>query len=53
MSFYGECPVGPDRSGYLDTPCNMKKGMGGQRTGGKSSGIMFVVQPTKLSMVHK
>ena len=45
MSFHGVCPVSPDRSGYPDTPCNMKKGMDGQGTGGKSRGIEFVVQP--------
>lgn len=43
MSFHGECPVGPDRSGYPDTPRNMKKGMDGQRASGKPSGIMFVI----------
>ena len=49
MSFHGECPVSPDRSGHPDTPCNMKKGMDGQWTGGKPSGIMFVVQPIHVS----
>ena len=33
---------------YPDTPPNMKKGMDGQRTGRKSSGIMFVVQPISI-----
>jgi hypothetical protein len=48
MSFHGVCPVGPDRSGYPDTPRNMKKGMDGQRTGRKPNGIMFVVQPISI-----
>jgi len=50
MSFHGVCPVCPDRSGYPDTPCNMKEGMDGQRTCGESSGIVFVVQPIYISV---
>ncbi len=45
MSFHGKCPVGPDRASYLNTPGNMKKAVDGQRTGGESSGIIFIVQP--------
>jgi len=45
MSFHGICPVSPDRTSNPDTPCNVKKGIYSQRTGGKPSGIIFVVQP--------
>ena len=50
MTLHGKCPVGPDRASYLDTPCNMKKAVDGQRTGGQSSGIIFVVEPVLISV---
>ena len=51
MSLHGICPVGPDRTGYPDTPSNMKKGMDGQWTGRKPSRIIFVVQPISTSVI--
>jgi hypothetical protein len=53
MSFHGVCPIGPDRTGYPDTPRNVKEGMDGQGTGGKPSGIVFVVQPILIRAWYK
>ena len=50
MSFHGKCPVGPNRASNLNTPCDMKKAVDGQNTGGQSSGIIFVVQPVLISV---
>src|SRR5712664_1527558 len=52
MSFHGVCPVGPDGASYPDTPRNMKKGMDSQGTGGKPSGIVFVVQPILIILIR-
>ena len=48
MLLYGICSVGPDRTGYPDTPSNMKKSMDGQWTGRELSRIIFVVQPISI-----